>query len=439
MPTALQWASSFKETFMPPTTLCGAAGSTSKPGVGSSVIIPVSLIAGGLALVSPWLIPVAAFLEGYTFDLVAGCAADPPPLPTWSAADLGALAGGVLNPNFAGLLAKVNAVVQHYFWYEYCQCVSPAVTPPRPPVPLPPAGIYVPTPNGTRPCFSGSYAGLIPSPGQPLNGQVYADVSRLLLPIGTAATIPSGVIPPIDVAYPIPAGVTHLEWHYTKLGMSVPCGGTGLQGYITFHSSTGAFFPNIHLGNDPQGGTASGGGMEIPAGATHYRAYLTGDDGFCGFTVGQATINVEAWCAGTRPGSPTDCCPPDPALLNLVQQVYQLEQLILSGMSGAIHSYADSTVHAGLTGAGSFALQSAAIAVRADVVSSLPVDRQYVGNPTYYFDIGHVTPIINAAPLKGQRLVYRKQLMPLPALTDSIGYTFSQGVTVNITELVKGP
>jgi hypothetical protein len=112
---------------------------------------------------------------------------------------------------------------------------------------------------------------------------------------------------------------------------------------------------------------------------------------------------------------------------------------LVSGSATPPHSYADATVHAGLTGAGSFTLHDAALALRMEVTAGIPVDRQYAGNPVYYFDVGHVTPLINGSPLRGERLVYQKQLKLLPSLTDSIGYTFSQGVVVNITELVRGP
>lgn len=421
------------------TVLCNGGTSGPKPGLGTEVILPTSLIAGGLALISPWLIPVAALIEGELFDLVSSCSTDPPALPVFGLADAAALVGGVFNPNFPALLTKVRQLVQYYFWFQYCQCNAPNPTPAIGPGPLPPPGVYNPGQGGAQACFNGSFNGPVPTDEHPINGSARQDISTFLLPTAglSQITVDTGGVP--IQAWPVPMGVTRLEWTCTNPHNTI-CA-QDLQDWVTliFYPDTvrqGTFIGASRRGHP---GFTVRDSFDIPAGTVAWLAIIGGREFPCGQLVGNLEIAVQSFCNGQTSGSFSACCPPDPALLNLTQQIYQLAVSIASGLPQSAHSYADATVHANLSGNGSFTLHDNAIALRAEVTAGLPVDRVYVGNPTYYFDVGFITPLISGSPYKGSRLVYQKQLLVLPNLVDSIGYQFANGVSVKITELVKGP
>lgn len=421
------------------TAICNGGTSQAKPGLGTEVIIPTALISAGLALISPWLIPVAAVIEGYTFDLISGCGADPPALPVFDLTDARAAVVGVFDPAWNSMLAKVNNLIRYYFWYQYCQCSAPTVTPAPVSTVLPPAGVTATQVAGATPCYRGSYQGILPTPSHPIDGNAWQNITTSLIPVGAGPAGVPTMTPTLGLAYPVAAGATHLEWQYIA-PRTTSCGPDVTQiGSVAFYPTLGSFPTYWALNNDllPQPNTGSY--VDIPPGTTYYLVFLHSDNGLCGEPVGPVTINMQTWCGTSRPGGANACCPADPSLINLTHQIYSLALSISQALPGAVRSYADATVHAGLTGAGSFTLHDNALALRCEVTAGLPVDRTYVGNPTYYFDVGHVTPLISGSPYLGSRLVYQKQLLVLPSLVDSIGYTFSNGVTVKITELVKGP
>lgn len=421
------------------TALCNGGASQAQPGLGNTVIIPTSLISAGLALISPWLIPVAALIEGYTFDLISGCATDPPAQPVFTQTDALALVGGVFNPNLPALLAKVNQLIRYQFWFNYCQCASPTVTPLPAPAPLPPAGVTATGGATATPCFVGTWQGILPWSGHLINGKNFVDVAGVLLPVGG----PAAFTPTTQVTfpqYPVPTtpGPFHMEWQ-----MIVP---TSPQhnpfsplGNFSFYDITRTLIQIRSLAIGAPNAGAHTDRMDAPANAAYWGLELNGMDPPAGPYDTAFQIAMQTYCGGSRPGAANSCCPADPSLINLTQLTYELALSISQALPGAVRSYADATVHAGLTGAGSFTLHDNALALRAEVTGGLPVSRLYAGNPTYYFDVGHITPLISTTPYKGQRLVYQKQLITLPSLVDSIGYTFSNGVTVKITELVKGP
>src|ERR1700737_626463 len=119
------------------TVICPGGGPSGiKPGVGPNVVVSAGLITGGLALISPWLIPVAALVDGFLYNATTNCATDPPAMPTWTVADIGNLLGGVFNPNYQPSLQKLIDTVNNYMWYQFCQC-----TPGPPAVPFTPHAI----------------------------------------------------------------------------------------------------------------------------------------------------------------------------------------------------------------------------------------------------------------------------------------------------------
>jgi hypothetical protein len=113
---------------------------------------------------------------------------------------------------------------------------------------------------------------------------------------------------------------------------------------------------------------------------------------------------------------------------------------IYEGMPSSPHSYAEGTVHAGLTGNGSVTFVGDAIAVKVAITADTTGFRISSGDPPFYWSRGYIVPITAEAPVRRPvRLVYNPQQYELPALTDSIGYTLPPGLTISITELTAGP
>jgi hypothetical protein len=184
--------------------------------------------------------------------------------------------------------------------------------------------------------------------------------------------------------------------------------------------------------------------MAIPANAVYWNAYTI--SGFGGPGVVQSgtwTIDYELkfYCTGASPSTPAaPCCPPDPILLAKLTQIANQLDLIYSGLSSSPNSYAESTVHAGLSGNGRVTLSQSCLAVKVAITTDIASGGVDIGDPNYLFDRGYIVPITAEAPIAGDsRLVYNPQLTPLPILTEQIGYSLHPGVVISITEIIRGP
>ena len=104
-----------------------------------------------------------------------------------------------------------------------------------------------------------------------------------------------------------------------------------------------------------------------------------------------------------------------------------------------ITSYAESTVHAGLSGNGNFAIGARTIAARI-LLTTVP---GYVGfvpaDPQIFFDAGFFTTSTNEGNYATERIAKSPQVVQIPALANTIHYTLTTGVVATITELVRGP
>ena len=121
-------------------------------------------------------------------------------------------------------------------------------------------------------------------------------------------------------------------------------------------------------------------------------------------------------------------------------QIIGYLQSIFQSLPSPLSSYATGTVHAGLSGNGHIPLAGDALAALVNITTDPATLGADVGDPTFLFDRGYITPIINFGPVRGEtRLVHNPQVYVLPALTEQIGYSLHPGVTISITELLRGP
>src|SRR5215831_15685462 len=171
------------------TVICAGGTSALKPGVGAQVVVGAALVSAGLDIISPWLIPISALVDGFVYDALSACPSDPPPMPVFDATDAQLLAIGLLAPNAQQTLTKIHDALLNYCWYQFCECTTgPQPTLP-PPVPNP-TGTFTGSGTGTAPvpCFSGSTT-YLPDIGSPPPYSPRWDITTQLLPTdGTTAT-----------------------------------------------------------------------------------------------------------------------------------------------------------------------------------------------------------------------------------------------------------
>ncbi len=159
-----------------------------------------------------------------------------------------------------------------------------------------------------------------------------------------------------------------------------------------------------------------------------------------GSPTNNGTGEIQLYCGGATPFSLSSaCCPPDPSIQGLLAQIQAAVNSIYLGLPTKLNSYAESTVHAGLTGSSNFALGAGTIAVRVVITATAPgTVGEQVGDPTRYFDAGVVTFSTAEGNFQSTRIEHTPQLVVVPLLADTFHYTLG-GTTITVTELTAGP
>lgn len=412
------------------TTLCG--GNTSSPKPGNAVILGVSaaLISEGLAAISPWLLPFAFLLDAFTLNLSTFCGTDPPALP--AAADLAITnaIGGVLNPNFGTWATAVSNLVQNWAWTQYCQCNAGG-----PPViiyPSPPSGQNFPIAPAANPC---------------------SDLKTVGLPVGHTQAVGSGLIPTINTSVLPWTGTQTVTLGSQQFVTSVISGtvptsmyvnGSVVSGLVGGNSVTIDWIVFDSAGNQLTNAVimvltsvspSIAGTLPIPAGAHHIMMHAVDSNALPTITY---SFEVTLFCGPSGGGALAGECCTDPEVLNALAHIETMLKAILNGLPGTIPNYQAAGVHAGLTGSGTITLLDPAIAVEVAITADTSGLRQSNGNPTYLYDRGFITPIAVMGALRTpSRIVYNPQIFQIPAISDQIGYTLANGVTITITELLR--
>lgn len=420
------------------TAFCNGGPSGPIPGNGLRIILPLALITAGLEEIAPWLVVVGAFLEAEIFDTVNSCSTDPPALPTFGASDITALVNGTSDTGWPALLTKVQNLIQYYFWHQFCYCLSSAPTPTPVPAIQPPSGYSSGGNARQTPCAVGQYTGLLPSASAPIGGLTQLNITEQLFPftVGTGITVSDSATN--GLLYPLPHSIERFSWTGHEPPTPNPnnenCGLGGVSFYPAILTGlTSHFFPDTDL--DLKDYT---GAFVPPVGANYFRALWYAVITETGQPTDVGSITMNTWCTETPGGLLSACCPPDPGIMMLLNQIANTEQSILNALPLAVHSFAFGTIHSNLSGSGDFALGAGTIAVQVTVGGNLPVTRVYAGDPPYYFDIGHITFEAASVPYRGERIVYTSQNFLAPLLADSCHFTLSQGVIATIAELKRG-
>lgn len=422
----------------------GCLSAAPKPGVDPVVTLAGSGLAG---LITRFLgkraAPFAAALSYVSQQSATFCANGPPAFYQLTAGDYANLtleSLGIASPD-PTVVGKLAQIVQYYFWYDICQCTGAPTPPPTTSVEPPNApGIndsQGPPPNS--PCIDlaksfnnrdGTYVD--PIAGDPRNVQNLTPLffqSATL--VSTQDTILQGTptIPTLKIPSPLPTSMTAVLSDAVNSS-----GGCSNPVYARTYSATGAVvrnYVNLHayLGN---------GSYTNPVAMT----FQTGEDRLALFselsqicTGGGAQLHVVLNCAGGNAPA-QDCCPPDPTTNALLVQIRNLIENLQLSTGAPATSWKDGVRHTALGDRGHFVLGKGAVGVRAELTTIPVTSPPHTGDPTYYYDLGFITPMAIDVPLRGQRLLFNPQSFALPQFTDGVAYTFLNGTRGDLVELL---
>jgi hypothetical protein len=385
-------------------------------------------------------VAIASVLASDTFELTTFCASDPPDDPGLNPND----AIAILNPadlnDYLIARQKIFQWWEHIFWYQACQCVG-TTTPPLPPPSSPGPGSEnpgLPSGPGVQPCFQGSDS----SDGQSVldDGTTTAIFHYLLdaLPGSQLTTVNAGFDTRLTTvqAKAIPAGtISNIRMRFTGTRISGTNPWIRMMVYDASHNSLGGIWSQYADGNTFDWSFTV---PQLPAGSAYWLPVLTtGGDPPSHYS---ASFGITYDCSSSPNTPSVPCCPPDPTLEFRINQLFELIIALHTG-AGATppSSWTDGIRHTGLRDSGRLVLAPTAVGVRAEV-TSIPPDTQITpGNPTFYWNIGYITPIALDVPLRGARLVFNPQSFSFPVQADGVSWTLLRGTTMNLVELLPAP
>lgn len=420
------------------TALCGGGTSSPKPATPNTLNMIGSQISDALTNISPWLLPFALLIDSFTLDSDTLCASDPPVTPAFDDTDNNAIVNYLPGGALDAALSKIHNAIVIWAWYQYCACDSgSAPAPSRPAINAPPDAQTPSAPIQQQPCFTGAYNQLpqsVPSGCQSL----MQDISLQVMPtFGTGLNITDACSGTYRI-HQLNPSITSISWTWTPCNRSAST--PQCFGGINFYNGSGA---PIGGTIDFNGGTVvnftATGTAPIPTGAVYFYANVHYDaTSPFGTATSASILQLQVWCGG-GPGSLSNCCPPDPALLVGINAILTQVNAVLAGLPAILHSYADSTVHGGLSGSGSVVFGPGTIGFRVGL-STVPAHYGSTGGtPNYWFDLGWVTPAALSEPFVQQRAAMNGQVFPLPAAATEVFYTLNAGVVISVTELIAGP
>jgi hypothetical protein len=429
------------------TALCGGGASELKPGFGTTTVITMAAIEAALTFLSEGAaLALAPAIAGGTWDLTQLCSTDPPADPVLTAAD----ALDVLNfadPSVS--LPAVNRARQWFLsWYWYYVCKCSAVATPAMPARSDPGNVG--TPNTGLPtapnqaCFSGTVTHDFPKRASA--GTDVSDLTGSLLPVagpGVAHTVTMGSHAGVSTTlYPIPTTPTQVIVSGAQLKLDAPQGAGGTSGiFFLAYTLDDAVHNNRQIVDSKlttgQPFTIDKGFAPWPSGATHWAIASVRTFDVSSATNETLSASTVVTCAGPPLGQ--QCCPPDPNVDTRLNQIIGTLNAIWQSLPTPITSYAEGTVHAGLTASGSIVLVDAALAVKVEITTQSPPIGQIAGDPVTFLDAGWLAPIIVGSPMASIPIRHSPQFIPLPSLTEEIGYTLAPGEVISITELLRGP
>lgn len=398
------------------TVVCGGGTSSSRPGFGDFIYMAPAAVGALLNNIpTVWAVPLAAYIGHVEYELVTFCQDDPPPVPTFTAADVAALFNPFILTEFLDARNKLRQLVGAYLWYQVCKCDS--VTTPAPPSPpAAPSGM----PSINPPAVSPAYP----------TGQPCASYSATFQCTPPASETPAN--PPL---VPIPAGANSVTLAVQPSRPIASADLTGWQAIVNCFDTPTHFIGNPVFYGESSTGTGGTLTAALPAGTLYTRAIVSV---FHVDTPVDIDVQYSLYCgSSSQPSTPLPC-PSDPFVIGLLDEILALVTLIQR--QAVPFAYVPGTVHAGLTGMGHFDVQGIlGVKVQLDSTSS------YVGvesaDPDVYWDAGWINWSNNDGAHK-REFIGASPFVSLPTVAGQytrVGYTLPVGVSVTITELVREP
>lgn len=402
------------------TAICGGGTSSPNTGVAETIILSAGVLANYLLKSpNPWLQAASALLGVISYDTIGSCSTDPPAKPTFTDAEVSAVLNLTLGDDFVSGVGKLKDLLLNTLWYQFCHCDSgPQPTPPA--VEPPPATISIPGPT--------TNCGTLQTTAFSWNDANW----HWMVGGGTTAGV--------DNAWQqLPAGCTALRMTVDETTTDPVTSGISMT--QRFRSATNTALTANNRGVYDGGFAPTGTGrvvtFPVPSGAVSWAVGVLN----ASVTVIPHTLNfsVEFLCGTTSADTPAaPCCPPDPILAAMVQQIWSQVNLIQRQI--VPFAYVASTVHSGLSGAGTFDIQG--LIGLACTVTTIPDSYGRSGSsPTEYFDLGFVTFGTPDGYPSSFRVKHGTNLFT-PRFCSGytvVDYDLSPGVVVTITELVREP
>lgn len=416
------------------TALCGGGTSGPRAGLPTALVqLGVPEVAAFIELLgyNSWASAIALLIAPLNYELNTLCGTDPPADPNLTAQDL------IDALNFLDLATSIVAIdrirqwFEHRYWYQVCQCTS--TTTPTAPTPSDPGqigtGTGLPSGGSSAPCWDVTDAfSVLP------NGSTNGHPQPQLLPasastLSVSATGWTGTF----TATAVPAGVTQVTH---TIGVTQADHFT-CDLYLVTWTSTGTEIGPTALFTSPpiQHGTIT---ANVPSNAAYW--LILEDVNGSSANPADWNVHLKFFCSASPPNSIVqDCCPPDPGVSNKLAQIYATLNAIYQSLPAPLTSYAENTVHAGLSGNGQVAIAATALAVKL-VLTTIPSSYgQVAEDPVFYFDVGYVTPAGVEGAYSTTRVTKATEVMVLPPLTNAFHYSLAPGVVATATELTRGP
>lgn len=397
------------------TAICGGGASGLIPGRANSIVIDSLYARSLLPDEWEWIFPFLVYNDLITVgDMATFCSTDPPTVSMPTGADfLNFVQNGKLG---LGLVAYeyIKTVIREHLWYAACQCTVGGPVPP-PTGPTPPTGLPVINPSDTV---------TLPQTEACATEQF----TSILLCGGNNAGITFGL--PLDGRNVTAVRATITDYNYS--GANFPA--TFIMrwtNYATVVRSDSFLLPPV--------GTGSTRTIMLPAppdGAISGQLTATGTGSGCR----QFDCFVEYFCNGEQPGGVQGaCCPPDPQLAGMVQQILVAVNLLQRQV--APFAYVPGTSHGSLTGSGELSV-AGLIGAKITITDSNVFDIGVVdGDPEYLY----TSSWFNWGSSDGwapRQFLTATTTLTLPSSAGAytkLAYSLAPGIEVTIVELVREP
>lgn len=390
------------------TIRCGGNTSSAQVGFSQFQFIGPGAIGAALNNIPTWAaIPIAAALGSLTYDLSTFCTTDPPAMPTFTLPDIAALLAPIPTPARQTAAGKIADMLGNYFWPQLCKCNAGVDTPPT--FPTAPAG---------SPTAQVLAVGL---PGSPCQTNSLLDYAQPPMFTHTNQGWPAPKLAPVNAV------------RVTLSGRPGTPPGFAVQWMLRFENQAlsttqSTQFVTVNVTDTKV--------IDLPWNPASDILYLESQS-FAGSGTELVSWTEDYYCNGTIPGaSGTPCCPPDLTTQSQIQAILDLVTLIQR--QAVPFGYIASTVHSGLTGAGSLA-----IADLIGVKVAVTTDSAHLGvagtSPAELFDRGWITFATADGALHSVRLEHTTQLvLPCNAgVYTLLYYDLNPLITISVTELVR--